>query len=125
MAGNSKNFLPAYSVINAVSMAASITSSVTDVRYLDNLLYQVIWTGTPTGTFDLQCSLDYQVGSGSTVLNSGTWSSIPLSSVVNPSGSASNTIIYIIEMPAPFLRLVYTRTSGTGTLTAYISGKAI
>jgi len=125
MAGNSKNFLSPFLTINAQSMGASVTSAVTDVRFLDNIGFQVIWTGTPTGSFDVQGSMDYALGSGSTVLNAGTWTSIPLSGLVNPAGSASNIPISITEFPFPYIRLVYTRVSGTGTLNAYISAKAV
>ncbi len=125
MAGNSKNFLSPYLVFNAVSTGASATSSVTDVRYLDNLVYSLSWTGTTNGTFDLQWSPDYALGSGSTVLNAGTWFSVPLSGTTNPSGSAATTSIFVNQIPGPYLRVVFTRVSGTGALTGYITGKAV
>lgn len=125
MAANSKNFLPAYKIVNAVTMASNITSAVTDVRFIDNIAYQLVWSGTPTGTFSVQMSLDYAVGIGGTVTNAGTWINIPLNAATNPTGSSGSTNIFINQIPGPYLRLVYTASSGTGALTAYVSGKAV
>lgn len=125
MAANSKNFLPPYPVVSGASMATNIISSVTDVRFLDNIIYQLSWTGTPVGTFSIQKSLDYAASIGGTVTNSGTWTDLPLSSLTNPNGSSGNTDIFINQYPGPYLRLVYTEGSGTGSLTAYVSGKAV
>lgn len=125
MAGNSKNFLSPVKVIDAGDMSqATITSSVTDIRYLDNVSIQCIFTGTPTGSFALEGSLDY-LRVNAQVTNSGTWTPITLSSTPAASGSAGNILLDLNQLSFPYIRIVYTKSSGTGVLNVYISGKAV
>lgn len=121
---SSKGVLLPYLVVTAGSMAASITSLVTNIQYMDDVVYQIQWTGTPVGTFTVQVSEDYQQ-SGGTVLNAGTWTTLTLSSAITAAGSADQAILDLNQLPYSWIRLVYTRTSGTGTLNAYISAKAV
>jgi hypothetical protein len=74
---------------------------------------QLVWTGTPTGTFDIQVSLDHRQDAYGNVTNPGTWSSLTISpSPSSPAGSASNTYIDINQLSAPYVRVVYTKGSG-------------
>jgi len=106
--------------INGTSMGASITSDQVPLSFEDNVGLQVVWTGTPTGTLDVQISLD--------PTNLG-WQSIPSTSFVPtpaiPSGSAGSNYYELMQTTAAFIRLVYTRTSGTGTLKAKITAKSV
>lgn len=125
MAGNSKNVLLPFAVVAAGDMSASITSPPTNVQYLDNIIYTFVWTGSPTGTFAFQVSEDYQPGTGGTVINAGTWIPLTLSATIAATGGADNALIDLNQLPGSWVRFVYTRSSGTGTLAAYISGKAV
>lgn len=125
MASNSKNALVPVHIVKAQSMASSVTSTPTNVQYLDNVTYFATWTGTPTGTFNVQASLDYQPGSGGTVLNAGTWSNLSLSASVAAAGAADTALFDLNELPFPWIRLVYTAVSGSGTLDLWVSGKAV
>lgn len=125
MAANSKNVLPPFHVVNAQSMTSSLTSAPTNTQFLDNIMYQAQWSGTPTGTFAIQGSLDYSVGSGGTLLNAGTWDAIPMSATISAAGSADSGQFDLNQIPYPWLRLAYTASSGTGTLDVYVTGKAI
>lgn len=119
-----KNVLPVYHAVVAASMTGNITSPVTDVRLLDNICYQLQWTGTPTGTFAVQVSSDYTTAPGGAIANAGTWIPLVLSSTITASGAADQVFIDLNQIPAPYIRLVYTAGSSTGTLDVYISGKA-
>lgn len=120
-----KNFLPPNLIVNGGDMSqATITSDVTDIRYLDNISIQCIFTGTPTGSFALEGSLNYYKINGA-VQNTGTWTPITLSSTPAASGSAGNILLDLNQLSFPYIRIVYTKTSGTGTLNVYISGKAV
>jgi len=127
MAGNSKNVLPPFQCIKAGDMSGNITGSVTDIRYLDNVAIQMIWTGTPTGTFAVDSSLDYVPPPlpGGTPLNPGTWSPLTISPAPAASGSASSWILDMNQLSFQSVRLRYIFTSGTGTLNAYICGKSV
>lgn len=118
--------LDPFVVINGVSMGADVTGPWTDVHGVDNILYLVSFTGTPVGVFSIEAS-DFANGVSPDTpiplpvgLVSATGGSVPAAG-----GSADQIGIDINQIPGRFLRLKYTRTSGTGALTAIISGKAV
>lgn len=122
MAGNSKNALTPIQFISAQSMTGTITSNPINVQYLDNISIQLNFTGTPTGTFELQGSLDYSPGP---LANTGNWIGMVLPEVPVASGSADTILIDMMQLSFPWIRVVYTPTSSTGTLNGYLSGKAV
>ena len=122
MAGNSKNFLPPFKIITAGDMSqASLTSTVTDIRYLDNIALQLVMTGTPTGTFAVQVSSDYNPVTGV----AGTFIPITLSPAPAATGGAQNIYIDLNQLATPFIRVVYTRSAGSGTLDITITAKSV
>jgi len=121
-----KTVLIPFKLVSGQSMASTVTSAAVNVQYLDNIAFQAIFTGTPTGTFSVQVSLDHQenfVGTG--VVTPGTWTNLTLSPVPAATGAAGSVVIDLNQISAPWVRLVYTPTSGTGTLNAYVSGKQL
>lgn len=123
-----KQFLKPYQLITSGDMSqASIISPVTDIQGLDNVGYQVNFTGAPVGTFSVEVSMDYQPGTSpnSPPANAGNWIPVTLSTPVTASGSPDNAYIDLALLSAPYIRLKYTKTSGTGSLNAFIVAKAI
>lgn len=112
--GSTKNVLAPYAVVSAGDMSGNLTSKVTVINYLDNLCYQLVWTGTPTGTFQVEVSLDG--------IN---WTALTLSPVPAASGSAGSYYVDLNQLSASFVRIKYVFGSGTGTLTATVSGKSV
>lgn len=97
-------------LVNAVSMATSITSSVQGMQNYHFIYIQAVFTGSPVGTFTIQSSNDQT-----------NWDTISGSSVaISAAGSQSWNICNI---GYPYLRVVYTRTSGSGSLTVTGFGK--
>lgn len=94
-------------------MSGNLTQSAyTTIQYLDNVYVQFIFTGTPVGTFQVQVS------------NNGTsWDPITFSTQPVASGAAGTVSLNLRALGAPYIRVAYVATSGTGTLDAYISGK--
>jgi hypothetical protein len=113
---SSKKVLHSYQCITDGDMAdATITSAATDVSCLDNISVQFTCTGSPTGTFAILGSVDGTSYAGLTTE--------PTS--LAASGSAV-TVIGTVKMTGIMkIKAKYTKTSGTGTLQAYISGKSI
>ena len=110
--------------------AASITSAPTILQSLTIPNYSVTWTGsTPVGVIQVQASDDYALNPDGTVSNAGTWNPLPLSVAgsstysIPVTGNTGNGMIDIYGLGAYAIRLVYVKTSGTGTLTAIINGK--
>lgn len=114
-------------VINAVSMASTITGPPTNINRLPGLSYDIVWTGTPTGTFAVQVSNTYAQNADGTVKTAGSWSTLPSSSFTGtypvPAGSAGNGFLDIVGTEAAWCRLVYTASGGSGNLTVVPAAK--
>lgn len=119
-------------VIKAASMAAAtITSSPTILQSLSMVSYSVVWTGSsPIGTLSVQASNDVQIGiDGTVVAGTGTWNTLyfnyngSLVSSIPVSGNSGNGLINLSNLSFYAIQLVYTKTSGTGSLTATVTGK--
>lgn len=101
-------------IATSQSMGASFNSTPVDCSAVQLASIQGVWTGggSPTGTFKVQVSND-QVNDGASVTN---WSDYPSSSIAI---TTDGDLIYnISNLGYRWVRLVYTRTSGTGTLNA-------
>ena len=109
-------------VLSAQSMAATFISPVMSVQFLDNLMIQIVATGTPSGTFAVQGSNDYNVNINPQTTN---WVNLPLSGVPTLSGSPDTIDIQMTQIASPFIRVVYTRTAGIGACTIWLAGKAV
>ena len=122
---SSRTQLSPHSVItNGDMSAASITSEVTIIQKLSLASYGVSWTGTsPVGVITVQVSNDYSQNADGSVKNAGTWNTLNLSATANVSGNTGNGFIDIDSIAGYAIRLIYTKTSGTGTLQAIVSGK--
>lgn len=98
-------------------MSGNITSGIVDGRYLQQIKWQIVYTGAPVGTFSLQESLDYNPQ----IAGSGTW--LDNGAGINAAtGSGNSTLVNLLDRAPCFYRLVYTFTSGTGVLNVWASG---
>jgi hypothetical protein len=115
---------------NTGSMAANIASQPTIMQSLSMVSYGLSWTGTsPVGTASIQFSNDYSLNPNGTVNNAGTWNTVtiglngsPVSSIPI-TGNTGSAFIDIESTGAYACRLLYTYSSGTGTLTVTANGK--
>lgn len=121
-----KNILVPFQIVTSGSMAGNLTSAVTDITKIDNVGIQLIFTGTPTGEFFVDGSLNYSpANNGAKLANAGDWVAIDLPSSALAAGSASSILLDLNQLSFPNIRVRYVRSSGTGTLNAYISGKGV
>lgn len=99
-------------MVDAGDMSSSITSSAIDLSSTQGFSIQAYWSGSPSGSFQLEVSNN--LGS--------TWAVYQDSDVTLP--VAGNQIFWnVSEVHFDQVRLVYTATSGSGTLTAWINCK--
>ena len=116
-------------LINAQSMATSITGPATIIQRLPGISYDISWTGTPTGTFQVQVSNTYSTSQNGTEASSGNWTTLPAGAFQGtypvPSGSPGNGFLDVVGTEAYAVRLVYTASSGTGTLTVVPAAKVL
>lgn len=116
-------------LIDGESMATSITSRPTYINQLPGISYDLVWTGTPTGTFEVQVSNTYSQDALGNVLSAGNWNTLPTASFIGtypvPAGSAGNGFLDVVGTEAAWVRLVYNATSGTGALTVVPAAKVL
>lgn len=96
---------------NNMTGTTAITSLSLDIRYIPRACMVAAWTGTASGTISIQGSLDNT-----------TYSDMGLG-ISNVAGVADNRFIDLTTTAADYVRLVYTNTGGTGTLTVKGSAK--
>jgi hypothetical protein len=120
-----------YSVIggtetNPVSgdMSANIISKPTIIQKLSMIGYDISWSGSsPSGVMSVQVSNTYAENADGTVKTAGNWTTLTLSTSPIVSGNSGSGFIDVDATGAYAMRLVYTRTSGTGTMHAVITAK--
>ncbi len=126
---------PSQTITNGDMSQASLTSLVTEIQYIDDIGVQLDWTGSPVGNFQVQVSSNYKrYDPSNKTTNSGTWvplvlsywnGSIFVTGTDIPTSLGSPIYLDLALLSAPFARIVYTKTSGTGTLQCNITGKAV
>lgn len=99
----------------AISSTNTYTSPVFNAINLDNIGLDVVFTGTPTGTLTVNCSID------GVVFTSLTFNPV----LTQPSGGNLRYLISLNQLPYPYLQVSYTNSSGSGTLQVNLSGKDI
>ena len=115
-----------FQVFSSITMSGTtqVISSVSTIKYVDNVSIGLQWLGTPQGTFDVQGSVDYnegtpQSGGGA---DSGTWTTFTTTTV----GSGTNHLLYDLnQLSFPFIRTVYTNSTASGVLNGHIAGKSV
>lgn len=120
--GAGKDYVPGFLLVNAASAVGNITSNDVDTRGWDNVDFEIIATGTPTGTFFVDCSLNQQMPPAPVAQ---TWVALVLNPVPVAAGVPTNIVIEVNQTGCMFMRLRYVATSGTGSITAYASEKQI
>jgi hypothetical protein len=122
-----KNVLAPFDIISAGAMTGTsvLTSTVTNIQFLDNICIALNWTGTPVGTFAVEGSLDHEQDMHGNVTVAGNWVALTLPSSPVASGAAGSILIDMNQLSFPYIRVKYTNSSSTGTLTATIGGKQL
>ena len=111
-----KKTLQTHYIISAGVMSGTdvLESEHISIINLDNISLQFDWTGTPNGSFDIQVSNDNITFHSLNVLN-----------VPAAVGAAGGFIITLNQIAQPYIKVIYTNTSGTGTLNVTIFAKDV
>lgn len=106
-------------IVSAGDMSANINSSATLIEWVFGYSIQVVMSGAPVGSLKLQASNDFDAGRP--MAAPVNWTDIALTTqAVNGAGTA---FYNIPDSMYRWVRLVYTFTSGTGSMTARIQTK--
>lgn len=95
--------------LDAHTMGASFSGSSVDLAEVDNYAVHIIWTGAPVGNLQVEASNDN--------------SNFVAVDTTAAGGGAGQRIYNVAGAGYRYVRVSYTFTSGSGTVTAYISGK--
>lgn len=117
-------------LVNAKSTAASFSSPATIINQIPGISYDISWTGTTTGTFSVQVSNSFALGSDGKVINAGNWYTLPTSAFMDTlptaAGAPGTGFIDVIKPTQAYaIRLTFTRSAGTGTMTILASAKVL
>lgn len=112
---------------SSANLGQSWTSPAINLSHIINYSIQLSWTGSPVGVLKLQCSNDKPAGLDtvtSGAVNVSTWTDIADSDqIVNAAGNHTWQAPSVGYM---WVRVVWTPTSGTGTLvTARFTAKGV
>lgn len=111
-----KNVIRGYKMVDAGDMSADITSSEVNVINLDKASIFVSWTGSsPVGVLKVEAKN----------ADNGSWFELDMGGPIDVAGNDSNHILLFNELLHNALRIVFTRTSGTGTLNAVLVAKQV
>lgn len=100
-------------IVSACDMSqATCTSPSISIWSVSNLDFQAVWTGTPTGTFTVEISEDGII-----------WDNLPLSPTLSAAGAGGHATAELSVVAAPYVHFLYTRASGSGSLTVTAFGK--
>ena len=103
-----------------MSTAGTSISGSFNTLFIDDIGLQIMSTGTPTGTYVFEASNDSTDGTN------GTWFAVTLASPpANPAGSGATVSASITFWCFAWLRMKYTRSSGSGTLDVIAVGKEL
>jgi hypothetical protein len=112
-------------LVEAGDLSSDFISRALEIKYMDNIGIQLKWTGNPVGLFSVQVSANYKEDINHNVINPGDWVSIPASPLITGNGVPDLAYIDINELSSLYLRIKFTRTSGTGVLNCIAVGKMI
>jgi hypothetical protein len=115
---------------------AHISTPVWDMRTLDGISFQLVTTGTLSGTWVVEVSNNATPASSSATsisniygqeLGAGTWTDITASfttpAITNPAGSPTNQYVQASPLTARAIRVTFTRSAGSGNVNVYAYGK--
>lgn len=111
-------------IVTAVSMAATVTSSIVPISTMYGYGIQAVYTtsGTLGGTFQVLGSINHKQDHEGNVLVAGNFAPVPNSSQLIT--GAGNYIWDVTISNVPYVKLVYTPAGGdSGTLNAFSSIK--
>lgn len=110
-----------------VSLGASVNLKAVWLGHIANYAIQLVFTGSPNGNFQLQASNDPgsidSASASQQVTNISNWTTISDSAFTVT--TAGDVMWDVQNAGYNWVRVIYTRTSGTGTITsarAYVKG---
>ena len=115
-----KNVVKSHKMFDSGNIAGNITSSQTSVLNIDTASIHLVWAGTaPDGVITVEATnSNPDANTPATV-----WHELDFGSAIEISGNSGEHTLLFNELPFNAIRIVFTSTSGTGSLDATITAK--
>jgi hypothetical protein len=122
---STRNTLAPFKAISAGDLSQStVTSAATNVRFHRVVTIQLIGTGTPTGTWAIQVSnVPSQANPPTAPTAASSWTTLSIVPPLAFSGGAATLATSFDKYAWEWIRAVYTRGSGSGSVDMYISAQ--
>lgn len=121
-----KDVLTKFQIVTAGDMSGDVTSTVTNISYMDNISIQInIVTSSAVGTFYVQGSVDHVQNAQGVVTVAGNWVNLTLSPTPASASADNQILIDLNQLSFPYIRLFYDNASGAGLFNAFICGKML
>ena len=120
----SKKVIEPVKVLSGGDMSGNLASEPSVVKYMDNIAYQCVWTGSPVGTLNVEVSLDNAKDGSGKLLPPVNWA--PISSTGIDVSGGSPQFIDVNQTSACQIRCTFTASGGSnGSLDITVSSKEI
>lgn len=107
----------------AMTGTTTVTSAPQNISNFDNIALEISWTGTPTGTINILGSISESFPQA---VQAGLANYYPLTfspALTSPVGSADAYLVYMNEIPYPYIEVQYVNVSGSGVLNVFLFSK--
>lgn len=122
-----KHSLPPHDMLLEDDMSAAVTSPPTNVSQIDQCVIIASWTGSAVGSFTVEGAQvpSTQLRANSPLPASITWTALDFGAPIEAAGVDDEHQLVLTQIPFTHIRVVFTPTSGSGSLSARISGKTV
>lgn len=119
-----KNHIKHYKMLSAVDISSSQTSDKTNVEPVDQATIAVNWSAgsTPIGVITIEASNSSDIEFNQ---SAETWLELDFGVAINVSGNSGNHQIIFDSLPFRYIRIKYTRSSGSATMSATLQAKSV
>lgn len=111
-----KNIIRGYKLFNAVNATTTQTSNETNVAFLDRCSIHLKWTAANTGTLKVEARNQRDDS------DDAPWYELDFGTTLSVT-AATEVQLVLKEMPFTGIRVVWTPSAGSGTLTARLHAK--
>lgn len=110
-----KNVALPYTLASAQSLAATFTSSTFTITYLDNVGIAIdATTSDAVGTFTIEAAI-----------GDSAWTDLAVTPAMTLASANASFLVNLNQAPFSKIRVVYARTSGTGTVDIRVMAKGV
>lgn len=104
-----------HKLVDGEVLTTSFESEPLNIQYMDNIGVQINWDSSDGyGTFNVEVSIDNEY-----------WNALPLSSFIQVNMSPGTAYVDLNQLSAVWLRVAYSRISGSGTVDVWTTAKII